>query len=307
MDVKGLQCQVCNAYLFEDDDVVFCPDCGAPYHRECYEKVGKCAYEEFHGTDKAYKKPAPRVTTPDLQEKIENSKYNCFNCGHEFAPDEKYCPHCRTPRGLTEGVSFNNDSLGGINPKRKDEDGISATQVRAFTLINTRRYVPKFFSLNKKNKISWNWAAFLIPEGWFFYRKMYKPGIIAILLMILAAVCLIPLNASIVIPQENITNYEFAQIVWKSLEAADSFVLTMAGISVFINLAIRVCCGIFGDYIYKVFSKEKLLNYRPNDEEENNIPLDIRLGKLGGVQPFMFILGYWAVQLIPQLIQSFIL
>lgn len=310
MDIKGLKCQVCSAYLFEDDDVIFCPVCGAPYHRDCYDKAGKCVYEEFHGTDKQYQPPVQKTENDADDKEPQPEKAiteKCANCGHEFADDERFCPHCQTPKGFTQNISFNFDSLGGINPDMTDENGISAAQVRAFTLINTRRYVPKFFSLSKKNKASWNWAAFLMPEGWFFYRKMYKPGIVAILLMILAAVCLIPFNASVVISQENITSYEIMEIMLKALDSADSFILTMAGISVFLNLAIRVCCGVFGDYIYKIFSKEKILNYKRNEEDAQSIPLDIRLGRLGGVQPFMFILGYWSVQLIPQLIQSFIL
>ena len=35
-----ISCAVCNAYLFEEDDVVYCPVCGAPHHRECYNSIG---------------------------------------------------------------------------------------------------------------------------------------------------------------------------------------------------------------------------------------------------------------------------
>lgn len=33
------------------DDVVTCPDCGTPHHRECYQELGKCANKNLHGTD----------------------------------------------------------------------------------------------------------------------------------------------------------------------------------------------------------------------------------------------------------------
>ena len=52
-DLKGKTCGVCHAYLFPEDDVVFCPVCGAPHHRECYNKIGHCALEEAHGTEKS--------------------------------------------------------------------------------------------------------------------------------------------------------------------------------------------------------------------------------------------------------------
>lgn len=304
MDVKGLSCQVCDRYLTEEDDVVFCPVCGAPYHRECYEKEGKCVFEEKHGTSEQYQ-PPKRVTAQDIEERIAKSKYVCFNCGHEFAEDEKYCPHCRTPRGLTEGMSFTDDSFGGVDPDKMDSDGVTAKIVRAFTLINTRRYVPKYFKLNKNSKASWNWAAFLLPQGWFFYRKMYKPGIIAILLMIISAVCLIPFNALIVVPEDIKNYYELVPIFMKAWQQAGPFVHTMAYLSAAIDIATRVFCGVFGDYIYKTFTKNKLVNYKP-DEAQAHIPLEIRLSRLGGIQPFMFLVGYWATALIPQLIEFFI-
>ena len=31
--LDGKTCQACHAYLFEDDDIVVCPECGAPVYR----------------------------------------------------------------------------------------------------------------------------------------------------------------------------------------------------------------------------------------------------------------------------------
>ena len=36
MDYKGCKCASCHKVLKEGDDIVICPECGAPYHRECY-------------------------------------------------------------------------------------------------------------------------------------------------------------------------------------------------------------------------------------------------------------------------------
>ena len=64
LDTKNQKCAVCSAYLFDEDDVVYCPVCGAPHHRECYLSIGKCGLEEFHGTEKEYKKPEEPETPP---------------------------------------------------------------------------------------------------------------------------------------------------------------------------------------------------------------------------------------------------
>ena len=47
-------CALCHAYLFDEDDVVYCPVCGAPHHRECYNSIGHCALESTHGTENQY-------------------------------------------------------------------------------------------------------------------------------------------------------------------------------------------------------------------------------------------------------------
>ena len=45
----GCPCSVCGKPLTDTDDIVVCPDCGAPYHRACYEKQGACVYAGKHG------------------------------------------------------------------------------------------------------------------------------------------------------------------------------------------------------------------------------------------------------------------
>ena len=40
----GCPCEGCGKPLTLQDDIVVCPDCGAPYHRTCYEKLGRCIH-----------------------------------------------------------------------------------------------------------------------------------------------------------------------------------------------------------------------------------------------------------------------
>ena len=65
-------CSVCHAYLFDEDDTVYCPECGAPYHRECYNKLGHCALEEYHGTPEQYDRVIERKRAE--REKSEQSE-----------------------------------------------------------------------------------------------------------------------------------------------------------------------------------------------------------------------------------------
>ena len=43
MKYKGEKCAACDKVFTDDDDVVVCPDCGSPHHRECYKAENKCA------------------------------------------------------------------------------------------------------------------------------------------------------------------------------------------------------------------------------------------------------------------------
>ena len=46
----GYHCPVCGKAFVQGDDVVVCPDCGAPHHRECYRRLGHCALEDKHAS-----------------------------------------------------------------------------------------------------------------------------------------------------------------------------------------------------------------------------------------------------------------
>ena len=49
MDFEGIKCPVCNIEFKDGDDIVVCPECGTPHHRECYEKENRCFYDSRHG------------------------------------------------------------------------------------------------------------------------------------------------------------------------------------------------------------------------------------------------------------------
>ena len=51
MNYKIYKCPVCNIQFDDDADVVVCPECGTPHHRECYIQNGKCINADKHGTN----------------------------------------------------------------------------------------------------------------------------------------------------------------------------------------------------------------------------------------------------------------
>ena len=47
-DYKKYKCPVCNKQFKDGDDIVVCPECGTPHHRECYKLTGHCVNQGLH-------------------------------------------------------------------------------------------------------------------------------------------------------------------------------------------------------------------------------------------------------------------
>lgn len=282
---ENQSCALCHAYLFAEDDVVYCPECGAPHHRECYNKINNCALAALHGTENQYdklKRAAEEQKAKEEAEKQETAETNF-----------------ETPFGTLSPIDF----LGGVNPDDEIDNGVTAKEAAKFVLSNTMRYIPKFKKLNKYNKASWNFLAFLLPSGWFFSRKMYLNGIITAVLEIIATLLTVPYQLTCY--NLGLSGMAFgAEMLQKMAESIDKFpqmVVLSAFIGVVVSLAISIVVGILGDYLYK---KHTVNTIREIKQTSENKEIDFR--KKGGVNIFIFFIGVMAVQYIPAIIVSFI-
>ena len=301
LSVEGQKCPVCHAYLFDDEDVVFCPVCGAPHHRDCYNAVGHCALEDKHGTADQYDASIYKTeeTKEHSEEKTEQTEnvVRCRFCGNELTDDAKFCPHCRAPR---ENAVLN--PFGNIKKDTILEDGIKAEQLARFTLINPARYVKKFFSLNKKNRASWNWAAFLFPCEWSLYRKCYKSGIFMGVLLVAAALLTMPLEKAL--SQFVLQNANYQEIATVLLENSDKIGLLpmiLSLISGVITLGVRVFAGVYGDYIYRSTAIERIKEINESPEEKDDL-----YRKKGGVNILLFLAAYLVRSYLPAIIFMFL-
>lgn len=295
MDEK-ISCVVCNAYLFEEDDVVHCPVCGAPHHRECYNKIGKCAMEEYHGTENEYRKPE---NESEIIKETESETVTCSICKEKFPKDEPKCPKCSAPQFSKIGSFQFFDFLGGIPKDFKIEEDITANEAKKFVIANTHRYIPKFASLNKSNKGSWNWLAFLFPACWFLSRKMYKSGIILGLLTIISSFFSYPLSNILVTSMPSGTYAESVQWMMSQMPQIDSNVLIFAVLGSLLLLTIRIICGVFGDWFYRQHVVKTIREIKSNSED-----IDFDYRKKGGVNTLLFMLSFMALEYLPSIIMS---
>ena len=309
LNTDGVSCVRCHAYLFPEDDIVYCPVCGAPHHRECYNQLGHCALEEFHGTDRQYDKVKAReeeqaaAEMPNTGENAEGL-ITCQMCHEKYEFALNACPKCGAPNIAKAGGSFVNfDFLGGVPADYDIGDGITADEAKRFVAANTPRYIPKFAVLNAKNKLSWNWLAFLFPCGWMLSRKMYKNGIIAGLLTVISSLFYLPFMNAInnlgTTPGE--TQAQIMQSIYEHLPKMGAAVIAALLAGFVLNIAVRILSALFGDYLYKQYAISSIKTIRAESED-----MDYDYRKKGGVNIFLFLLGTMAVQYLPALIGIFI-
>ncbi len=279
---QNQSCALCHAYLFEEDDVVYCPECGAPHHRECYNKLNNCALAELHGTENQYDK-LKRASEEQQQE--------------QGGQQETTEPNYETPFGVLSPVDF----LGGVKPEEEIDNGVTAKEAAKFVLSNTMRYIPKFKKLNKYNKASWNFLAFLLPSGWFFSRKMYHNGIITGVLEIIATLLTVPFQLTCY--NLGLSSMNFSpQMVQKIAESMDKFpqtIVYVAFVGSVLSLAIKIVAGILGDYLYKRYAVNTIREIRETSQDK-----ETAFRKKGGVNIFIFFIGVMAIQYIPAIIVS---
>lgn len=73
-ELKNVKCGLCDKVFGDNDDVVFCPDCGAPAHRSCWQQEGECIYADRHGNGFSWHSPAEiaREQAREHHEQAEN-------------------------------------------------------------------------------------------------------------------------------------------------------------------------------------------------------------------------------------------
>nr|WP_319488530.1 RING finger protein [uncultured Caproiciproducens sp.] len=214
IDYTGLNCPVCGKPFTQNDDIVVCPECGAPYHRECYAQAGKCVFSDKHGSHTAWTPPEQETkAVKETENEAGSRNKRCPRCGSMNSQNAMFCDHCGQSLTMNQqdvagfpptgsfpqnGFPPNNfpqngfpptggpfpqgqpmpfilDPMGGVNPN-EPIDNIPAGDVAKLVQSNTQYYLPSFLKLKRFNRNRFNFSAFLFSGGWMLYRKQYKTG-----------------------------------------------------------------------------------------------------------------------------------
>jgi hypothetical protein len=116
-DYKNEKCIACNKTFQENDDIVVCPQCGTPYHRDCYKQNGKCINNRLHELNLSWydeKQKEKQKENESKQKKnnfadaeniqnnanFQNNSNNpngtiiCKHCSMPNSPSSTFCARC---------------------------------------------------------------------------------------------------------------------------------------------------------------------------------------------------------------------
>ncbi len=195
INYKKSSCQFCKKKFSDSDDIVVCPECGAPYHRECVAQSGKCVYADKHA--EGFKFEAPEAQRAE-QEKTRGGV--CPICGFENPPEAIYCNRCGGSMNKTSQGNEGPNMYGGFSQRaagfgagfsagaqvdpNEEIAGVKAKDISKFAGENSAYFIPRFKDIENKTKhySKFNLAALIFEYWYFLYRKMWGEAVLAFLI-----------------------------------------------------------------------------------------------------------------------------
>ena len=331
MNYENLPCPVCGRHMHQEDDIVVCPDCGTPQHRECWMEEGHCANASLHSEGFVWSNEKP---TEEIKEEPEKSDCVvckicgsenpsdfriCANCGASLegaqAPDNRAvcpycskeieageftCPHCGAPLiPIRTPVSNPYAASTGMDENERIGEFTSG-DYSLYVRRSSRRYVPLFKKMEDGRKVSFNWGAFFFGPLWYFFRRIYSVGIVFILLAASASLFFATASDrayamlepySESIADRTISTEKMNELTTEFINENKYTLMTGAGLM----LAINIACAFAADRIYY---KRAAKDIGMIKEAFGNTEVQrMYISKRGGTSLLSAVCGYFTLQI----------
>lgn len=276
-DYKKYKCPVCNKQFKDGDDIVVCPECGTPHHRECYKLTGHCVNQGLHKSGYSFIDSEKEKLKVEEQKETAKSFEGEYSGDYYYSPDDDFVAQAKKEVQEKKQASTDNDNTDGgffsIPTIQVDEsfykmrgtiDGLSISDIAATVRTNVSRFIQIFKKQSKtKKKAGWNWAAFFFGSFYLLFRKMYKQGVAFFCLAMTSIIAgeafilkFAPKYVSAV--QDFVTQYSSnpsginAADAQKLLTTSDAInAQKIVYIILAVMLLLRIIEAIFADYFYK--------------------------------------------------------
>ncbi len=331
---EGYSCPVCGKAFEQSDDIVACPSCGAPHHRECWKQEGHCHFESKHGTDEQWSRERYVSSQQPVNDTANHYANNngsaphrqfCPQCGQENAQFAEFCSRCgheleaqdwtSSPQQDTrsqESGPYNGGyreyrpfqappTVHSTVPDGTDLDGIPAGQMSQFVAQNTQYYMPRFLKMAQSgSSVSWNWAAFLWTPYWLWYRKQYLAGTITLLFQVLTAVTYAFFTYNYLGLGTGFTPMDLSNAWFELLNNSATYPSALRWMTVWLLLSlleslIHIGFGLLGNYFYYQLARRRIRRWNQN----NSL---VPLSSIGGISLLLAAAAYFASYFISMLI-----
>lgn len=257
-DYRNEKCPVCGEIFSDGDDIVVCPECGTPHHRECYFEKGECANKSLHESGYSWE-PEQKQDHTSSDEKSEAGKV-CSSCGAVNKAHTLICERCGHPmierradaggdrndygkNGFPfGGMGMDFDSrFCGMNPDEKIA-GVKISNVSEFVGTNKYYYLPMFKRMSDSGKIvSFNFVCLFFPQFYFANRKMWLfAALTTIITFVLSVPTLMYYMADMNIAGDFLKGIDFNGV---------SFIM-LSRLTYYLNMAFKVLVCLFANWIY---------------------------------------------------------
>ncbi len=323
MDYIGHKCQACDSTFKVGDDVVVCPECGTPHHRECYINLGHCVNEDKHqeGFDYLESLKEEKVSANNSSTSQDENDFTlkeCDVCKAKNPSQAFFCSRCGSPLNEksqqnenTENKSTDNegdnktedtstpfsgmpnvvlfDPLAGVKPETDLGDSVTVGECAKFVKQNTPYFIAVFNNLKKFNRTRFNFCAAIFSGGYLLYRKMYKLG--AIITAIEAVIMMVTAYLNSYINNTPAFTKVFEAYASYDLNAVMSSLSTLSTYDVFVfyldsflSILTIVISVLLGIFANRVYFKHcKKQINKIKSSSENPMDIDATLKQKGGV------------------------
>ncbi len=333
MNYIGKPCPVCSCTFRDEDDIVVCPKCGAPYHRECYEEKGACIFKELHKSHQSWQdtQPKPKSENDETADEV----FICRRCGAHNPLGSIVCKDCGsflsreipqndgthangsaappegTPFGSNNPFTVFLDPMGGVS-QEEDFDGVTGAEIAKYVKNNTTYYLPVFKRYKNEHRSRFNFCAFLFMGGWYLYRKQYVKGVLLSLLHLcveLGALFTSIWLSSPLIKEANeyysgatyinINDY----IAWAMNNKSFGHLVLMflPTLLYVLLLVVRIICGLRGNrsYYHHAVSKIKAVKALPHPEQADLQKAISEAGGTNNAVALVYLVCYLIVYFAP--------
>lgn len=229
-------CPVCEKQFAEEgDDIVVCPDCGTPYHRECYCSKGECVYKEKHKDGFVWKS-----RTSEIVDQLKEHEQAML----EREEKQETIPPPSAKQDFKAWAALEQKRIQEAYEEQKRQqaeiEGITIDEFAAFIGKNVLYYIPLFQRFSKnKSRVSFNLTAGLLCPLQQLYRKMNLFGLLISVIPILSYIPLILYGTGT-------ENSALVNFFGGNVQQASAFV-SLSGYAVF---ALMLVIMLFNDYFY---------------------------------------------------------